>query len=95
MDVKRGKMRDYRYKLLPVFSNLLEPDTTMAAHIEKARALEDAVAEYLRSEKSVRIKMLNQPKLHNIAGNPRYEAYPAMPSADVRESVRHRAHGSS
>ena len=37
MDYKRGKLRDYRYRLLPIFSNLLEPDVDMAAHIEKAR----------------------------------------------------------
>ena len=37
-DVKNGKVRDYRYHLLPVFSNLLEADTEMAAYIEKVRA---------------------------------------------------------
>jgi len=37
MDVKHGKMRDYRYRLVPVFSNLLEPDPTMSAHIKKVR----------------------------------------------------------
>jgi sulfur-oxidizing protein SoxB len=37
-DVKNGKVADYRYKLLPVFSNLLEPDPEMAALIEKHRA---------------------------------------------------------
>ena len=38
LKVKDGKVRDYRYKLLPVFSNLLEPDKAMAAYIEKVRA---------------------------------------------------------
>ncbi len=38
IEVKHGKMADYRYKLLPVFSNLLTPDAEMAAYIEKARA---------------------------------------------------------
>jgi sulfur-oxidizing protein SoxB len=37
-DVKDGKVRDYRYHLLPVFSNLLEADAEMAAYIEKVRA---------------------------------------------------------
>jgi sulfur-oxidizing protein SoxB len=37
-DVKDGKVRDYRYHLLPVFSNLLETDAEMAAYIEKVRA---------------------------------------------------------
>jgi sulfur-oxidizing protein SoxB len=37
-DVKDGKVRDYRYKLLPVFSNLLEPDRAMSAYIDKVRA---------------------------------------------------------
>ncbi|MDE2089363.1 MAG: thiosulfohydrolase SoxB, partial [Gammaproteobacteria bacterium] len=38
LDVTNGKLRGYRYKLLPIFSNLIEPDPAMAAHIEKARA---------------------------------------------------------
>ncbi|RMG27541.1 MAG: thiosulfohydrolase SoxB [Gammaproteobacteria bacterium] len=38
LDVKNGRVRDFRYHLLPVFSNLLEPDPEMAAHIEKVRA---------------------------------------------------------
>jgi len=36
-DVRKGKVRGYRYSLLPIFSNLLEPDTAMAAHISKVR----------------------------------------------------------
>jgi len=37
-DVKNGKVADFRYKLLPVFSNLLAADQEMAALIEKIRA---------------------------------------------------------
>jgi sulfur-oxidizing protein SoxB len=37
LDVRNGKVQDYRYKLLPVFSNLLEPDVEMAAYIEDVR----------------------------------------------------------
>lgn len=37
-DVKGGKVSDFRYKLLPVFSNLLAADKDMAALIEKVRA---------------------------------------------------------
>jgi sulfur-oxidizing protein SoxB len=37
-DVKNGKVADYRYKLLPVFSNMLEPDAKMATYIEQVRA---------------------------------------------------------
>ena len=36
-DVRNGKVQDFRFNLLPVFSNLLEPDTTMAKHIEDVR----------------------------------------------------------
>ena len=36
--VKNGKISDFRYKLLPVFSNLLPADAEMAAHIDKVRA---------------------------------------------------------
>ena len=38
LDVKDGKVRDYRYHYLPVFSNLLDPDPEMSAYIEKVRA---------------------------------------------------------
>ena len=38
LDIKDGKLRDFRYKLLPVFSNLLPPDPAMSAYIEKTRA---------------------------------------------------------
>lgn len=37
LDVKDGKLVDYRYKLLPVFSNLLTPDPEMLKLIEKIR----------------------------------------------------------
>jgi S-sulfosulfanyl-L-cysteine sulfohydrolase len=37
-DVKSGRVADFRYKLLPVFANLLSPRTDMAAHISKVRA---------------------------------------------------------
>jgi S-sulfosulfanyl-L-cysteine sulfohydrolase len=38
LDVNDGKLRDYRYHLLPVFSNLIAPDAKMSAYIEKVRA---------------------------------------------------------
>ncbi len=38
LDVKNGKVAGYQYKLLPVFSNLIEADKAMLAHIEKVRA---------------------------------------------------------
>jgi sulfur-oxidizing protein SoxB len=37
-DVKNGKVTDFRYKLLPVFANLLPADTEMTALIDKVRA---------------------------------------------------------
>lgn len=37
-DVKKGKIAGYRYKLLPVFANLLPADKDMQALIDKARA---------------------------------------------------------
>ncbi|TSE30307.1 thiosulfohydrolase SoxB [Tepidimonas charontis] len=37
-DVRNGQVRDYRYRLLPVFANLLPADREMAAYIEKVRA---------------------------------------------------------
>ncbi|MDI6750974.1 MAG: thiosulfohydrolase SoxB [Pseudomonadota bacterium] len=37
-DVKNGKVSDFRYKLLPVFSNLLPADAEMTALIDKIRA---------------------------------------------------------
>jgi len=38
LDVKNGKVRDFRYHLLPVFANMLKPDPEMSAYIEKVRA---------------------------------------------------------
>jgi sulfur-oxidizing protein SoxB len=38
LDVRGGRVADYRYRLLPVFSNLLPADAAMGALIEKARA---------------------------------------------------------
>ncbi|HMT94392.1 thiosulfohydrolase SoxB [uncultured Thiothrix sp.] len=37
LEVKDGKVADYRYKLLPVFSNLLTPDPEMLKLIDKVR----------------------------------------------------------
>jgi len=37
-DVRGGKIQNFRYKLLPVFSNLLPADPEMAAYINKVRA---------------------------------------------------------
>ena len=37
-DVKGGKLADFRYRLLPVFANQLQPDAAMAALISKVRA---------------------------------------------------------
>lgn len=38
LDVRGGKVQDFRYKLLPVFSNLLPADKEMQAFIDKVRA---------------------------------------------------------
>ena len=38
MDIRGKQVRDYRFRLLPVFSNLLQPDAEMAALIEQIRA---------------------------------------------------------
>ncbi len=37
-EVKGGKVKDYRFKMLPVFSNLIAADPAMSALIEKVRA---------------------------------------------------------
>ena len=48
LDVKNGKVSDYRYRLLPVFSNLLTADTEMASYIDKVRApYQDKLSEKL------------------------------------------------
>ena len=38
LDVKGGRVADYRYRLLPVFSNMLPADAAMQAHIDAVRA---------------------------------------------------------
>ncbi|MCU7907114.1 MAG: thiosulfohydrolase SoxB [Candidatus Thiodiazotropha sp. (ex Epidulcina cf. delphinae)] len=38
LDVKGGKVRDFRYRLLPIFSNLLPADRAMQAYIDEVRA---------------------------------------------------------
>jgi len=38
LDIKQGRVRGYQYKLLPIFSNLIEPDKTMHAYIDNVRA---------------------------------------------------------
>ena len=38
LDVKGGKVRDFRYRLLPIFSNLLPADKEMQAYINEVRA---------------------------------------------------------
>lgn len=38
LDVKAGRVRDFRYRLLPIFSNLLEPNVEMAKYVEDVRA---------------------------------------------------------
>ena len=37
-DVKGGRIQDFRYRLMPVFSNLLPADQAMQAHIDNVRA---------------------------------------------------------
>src|SRR4051794_27240039 len=44
LDLARGKVSEVRYRLLPVFSELLKPDKAMQALIEKLRAPYDASA---------------------------------------------------
>lgn len=38
MDIRNGKVQDFRYRLLPVFSNLLEADKEMEGYIKEVRA---------------------------------------------------------
>jgi sulfur-oxidizing protein SoxB len=48
LEVKNGKVSDYRYHLLPVFSDLLPADPEMSAYIDKVRApYKDQLAEKL------------------------------------------------
>ncbi len=49
LDIKDGKVRDFRYRLLPVFSNLLAPNAEMTKYIQEVRTphkakLEEALA---------------------------------------------------
>ncbi len=37
LDLSKGRVRDVRYRLLPVFSELLKPDTAMASLIDRMR----------------------------------------------------------
>jgi sulfur-oxidizing protein SoxB len=37
LDVKDGKVRDFKYRLLPVFSNMLEADKEMQSYIDEVR----------------------------------------------------------
>jgi len=47
-DVKDGRVADFRYRLLPVFSNMLAPDAPMQALIKRVRApYEDRLGEAL------------------------------------------------
>jgi len=48
LEVKNGKVSDYRYHLLPVFSDLLPADPDMSAYVEKVRApYQDQLSEKL------------------------------------------------
>lgn len=37
LDVKAGKVRDYQFNMIPVFSNAIKADKTMQAHIDQVR----------------------------------------------------------
>src|SRR5947209_2728440 len=43
LDLAKGKVADVRYRLLPVFSELLKPDAAMAALIDKVRGAQAAI----------------------------------------------------
>jgi S-sulfosulfanyl-L-cysteine sulfohydrolase len=54
LDVKDGRVRDYRYRLLPVFANLLPADPDMAKLIEQQRApFRDRLSEKLAVSESL------------------------------------------
>jgi S-sulfosulfanyl-L-cysteine sulfohydrolase len=38
LDVKDGTVKDFRYKLIPIFADVISPDVEMAAHINAVRA---------------------------------------------------------
>ena len=42
LDVRNGKVQGYRYRLMPVFSNLIDPDPSMAKYIQEVRAPHEA-----------------------------------------------------
>ncbi len=52
LNVRHGRVADFRYHLLPVFANLIEPDAEMNALITRHRApfLDDLRAELARTE---------------------------------------------
>ena len=37
LDIRNGKIQDFKFTLLPIFSNLIKPDPKMAEYIEKVR----------------------------------------------------------
>jgi sulfur-oxidizing protein SoxB len=43
LDVRGGEVKDYRYKLIPVFSDVIAPDSKVAAAIKSARAPHEAM----------------------------------------------------
>lgn len=54
LQVRKGKLRDYRYRLVPIFSDRIAPDTRMTAHIEKIRApFREKLAEPLARSESL------------------------------------------
>ena len=54
LDVRNGRLKNYRYKLLSVFSNLLEPDPEMQAFIDSSRApFKDKLDEKLATSDSL------------------------------------------
>lgn len=38
LEIENGQLKDYRYRLIPIFSSLLEPDPAMQQHIDTVRA---------------------------------------------------------
>ena len=54
MDVQGGRVRDVKYRLLPIFANLIPADGDMAAHIARVRAPHEAkLSEKLASSESL------------------------------------------
>jgi sulfur-oxidizing protein SoxB len=43
LDVKNGEVKDFRYRLIPVFADAIAPDTEMAAKIKAIRAPHEAM----------------------------------------------------